>query len=350
MTDKNNDQSDTPRPQRDETASDQPSQAHNETFGDPKAFRKQFSQAQSQQHLDAAAENVLELKTDFGGGVEIKTSSAVVLKLDAEQEARSKFILTANHTVAEMPNWGFTFQSKRDFGDIDKDNDGQLLRQEIEAYREWECPDDELTKEWGQLREKRAQLTHLLEHFDQIQEISRDLDPEAKGVTMAGLDAFYKTTTRSSVRTKDGFVDVQVVASDPQSDLALLEVADSSQKHKKSFPAGLTISDEKVKPGDTVASVGYVDGKWTRIDSTVVGSDLEPDDNGKVSTFTTDKLLTPGTSGGPTIREGDNQSTFVGINHAHGSDTGIIVDSAAVRTFLAAYFASGKQIKRQLSD
>ncbi|MDP3508481.1 MAG: hypothetical protein Q8T09_10860 [Candidatus Melainabacteria bacterium] len=210
MTDKNNHQSDTPIPKRDEIASEQPSPAHIETFGDPKAFRNHFSQAQSQQHLDAAAENVLELKTDFGGGVEIKTSSAVVLKLDAEQEASSKFILTANHTVAEMPNWGFTFQSKRDFGEIDKDNDGQLLRQEVEDYREWECPDDELTREWGQLREKRAQLTHLLEHFEQIQKISRDLNPEAKGVTMAGLDAFYKAATRSSVRTEDGFIDVQL--------------------------------------------------------------------------------------------------------------------------------------------
>ncbi len=350
MTDKNNDQSDTPKPQRDEAASDQPSRAHNETFGDPKAFRKQFSQAQSQQHLDAAAENVLELKTDFGGGVEIKTSSAVVLKLDAEQEASSKFILTANHTVAEMPNWGFTFQSKRDFGEIDKDNDGQLLRQEIEDYREWECPDDELTREWGQLRERRAQLTHLLEHFEQIQKISHDLNPEAKGVTMDGLDAFYKAATHSSVRTKDGFVDVQVVASDPQSDLALLKLDTRPERQNDSFPAGLTLSDDKVTPGDTVASVGYVDGKWTRIDSTVVGNELEQNDYGKVSTFTTDKLLPPGTSGGPTIREGDNQSTFVGINHAHGSDTGIIVDSAAVRTFLAAYFASGKQIKRQLAD
>lgn len=350
MTDCSNHQCDTPIKKSDESPAEQPSPAHSETFGAPSAFRKHYCQAPGQQEIGAVAENVLELKTDFGGGVEIKTSSAVVLKLDEEQEGRSKFILTANHTVAEMPNWGFTFQSKRDFADIDKDNNGQLLRKEIEDYRKLQCPDDELTREWGQLRDQRAQLTHLLEHLDKIQEISRSLDPKAKGVTIAGLDAFYKAATHSSVKTKDGFVDVQVVASDPQSDLAPLKVDDGSLKHKKSFPPGLTISDDKVKPGEPVASVGYVNGKLTRIDATVVGSDLTPDEYGKVSTFTTDKLLTPGTSGGATIRQGDSQSTFVGINHAHGSDTGVIVDSAAVRTFLAAYFASGKQLKRQLSD
>ncbi|MBP9091095.1 hypothetical protein KBI23_08700 [bacterium] len=65
-------------------------------------------------------------------------------------------------------------------------------------------------------------------------------------------------------------------------------------------------SDDKVTPREAVASVGYVDGKLTRIESAVIAREIVQNDYGMVSTFSADKFLTPGTSCDPTIRHGES--------------------------------------------
>lgn len=157
----------------------------------------------------------------------------------------------------------------------------------------------------------------------------------ADGLIVTNNHVAGSSTTLRIVTSDDRQFDGNVVARDPERDLALVEVEATD------LPAAEIGDSTRVRPGQLVITIGHPHGQRDTLTAgIVVAAGQAATENGPCSgdLIQMDAQIAPGNSGGPLI---DLEGRVLGINAMVAGRLGMAIPSAAVERFVARLAPGG---------
>jgi S1-C subfamily serine protease len=165
----------------------------------------------------------------------------------------------------------------------------------------------------------------LVEHYDDILKLTQESNPGAQGLTLQGLQEYYKRNDSFKVDTAAGTFDAKLVAESTESDIAILQVSNLSHEQQQRLGSNLPLANEQPTKGEPVVATGYVKGDFKSRFGAVIGIGRLLDHDGS-DQLKTNAYIEHGLSGGP-LRRSDvatpnHAGDVVGVNH--GSALGAV--------------------------
>lgn len=260
-------------------------------------------------------ERVVTLRANLSDGGDFGPGSGFPIDLNGGvKDARdgTRHLATAYHVVGDYLGQLNNIPNDIKHGRLDTDRDGSASRDELQTYinnHRDRSPRSEMV---------RPQAQHVLENFDEIAKVSKELDPSATGVSEAGLREYYNRNHRLQVETEHGTFPAKVVAADDRDDVAIIQVDNLTPEQEAAFGDNFPLARQPHKVGDDVESVGRVKGNLVESERKVT----EDKTTGYYNSdgprfFKSSKPLIGGVSGGPTTRLNPETGLkeVVGINH-----------------------------------
>jgi hypothetical protein len=162
----------------------------------------------------------------------------------------------------------------------------------------------------------RDELSYLSGNFDQIQKVSKELNPNAKGITLDGLDEYRRRNTTLDVETAAGHFNAKIANRDPGTDVAVLRISGLKPDEQKRIGPNREFETSELAIEQPVKSVGFKKSVDSKIDGLEQVTSLKD----TKESITLDQALEKGMSGGPTFA---NNFKVIGINHATDRRAGI---------------------------
>lgn len=260
-------------------------------------------------------ERVVTLRANLSDGGDFGPGSGFPIDLDGGvKDARdgTRHFATAYHVVGDYLGQLNHLPNDIKYGRLDTDGDGSASREELQTYinnHRNNRPRSEIV---------RPQAQHVLENFDEIAKVSKELDPSATGVSEAGLKEYYHRNHRLQVETEHGTFPAKVVAADDPDDVAIIRIDNLTPEQEAAFGDNFPLARQPHKVGDDVESVGRVKGNLVESERKVTEEKTAGYRNSDGPRFfKSSKPLIGGVSGGPTTRLNPETGLkeVVGINH-----------------------------------
>lgn len=244
-----------------------------------------------------------------------------------------RVIVTSSHGFAD--DWVKNTLANSFLRDADTNKDRQINRKELEDIVRT-TPENEDGKLY--------RFQHLLKNFDEILNLSRKVNPDAQGITPAGISTFISKDQKITVRTNQGEFEASLVYQNPETDIAVLELKGLSPEQSALLGRNLVLKRGPVPRGTTAVAIES-DSEGLNISiGGVLGSQQstvarDPMSKSTAPVIHTDSKTRGGFSGGPLVTFDSNSEPFV-IGLHHGRDykhTSIAISSEAVLDALKQY-------------
>lgn len=244
-----------------------------------------------------------------------------------------RVIVTSSHGFADA--WVKNTLSDSFLRDADTNKDRQITREELENIVK-STPENEDGKLY--------RFQHLLKNFDKILKLSKDADPNAAGITPAGISSFISQDRKITVRTNQGEFEATLVYQNPDTDVAVLELKGLSAEQTSGLGKGLVLKRGPIPRGTTAVAVeNDSDGLNISIGGVLAteqsGVARDPHAKSTAPVVVTDSKTRGGFSGGPLVTFDSASEPFV-IGLHHGRDykhRSIAISSEAVFDALKQY-------------
>ena len=252
----------------------------------------------------------------------------------AEPLDGKRLIATAAHVIGEShldgTKEGYIYSTiGKNFQSADLDANKELGREEIEKQAKLPENPAATDSEKAEAKEKAFQFNHILQNFDKINGISKELEPgrDIKGITEAGLKEYYKRAADITVKTSEGEFKASIISADPTTDAALIEIKGLDKKTEKSLGDNIPITEKAPGDDEPVKTVGFraipgfkrSDGLHARFFTSEVGKFFAKGDDQTAKRDISFIRSSPGMSGGPTLNA---KGEAIGVNSAIGVHEG----------------------------
>ena len=242
-----------------------------------------------------------------------------------------RLIATAAHVVGESSldgGEGSVFKTLgKNFQSADGDGNKQLSKDEISKQASIPENSNATAAQKADAREKQFQFNHILQNFDKINAISKELagtGSNMPGITEAGLKEYYKRSADVTVKTSQGDFKAAIVGIDSNTDAALIEIKGLNPKTEQALGDNIPLATGDPKKDEAIKTEGFrgipgfkrSDGSHARFFTKDVGQFLF-----KAGSFEGDPrhvsqiVAHPGMSGGPTL---NGRGEAIGVNSAIG--------------------------------
>lgn len=244
-----------------------------------------------------------------------------------------RVIVTSSHGFADA--WVKNNLANLILSDADTDKDRQITREELENIVK-STPENEDGKLY--------RFQHLLKNFDQILKLSKDANPNAAGITPAGISSFISQDRKITVRTNQGEFEATLVYQNPDTDVAVLELKGLSPEQSAGLGKNLVLKRGPVPRGTTAVAVESDSHGLNIIIGGVLGSEQtpvarDPRVKNTAPVIITDSKTRQGFSGGPLVTFDSSSEPFViGLHHKRDyKGRGVAISSEAVFDALKQY-------------
>jgi serine protease Do len=148
-----------------------------------------------------------------------------------------------------------------------------------------------------------------------------------EGLVLTNLHVVGRARSLQVLLDDGSSYDARVIASDPQVDLALLQIPSNGH-------AGAVFSSEKPRPGELVYAFGHPWGQRNVLTGGVLSAVTSlRGRHGEVPLLRADVQLAPGNSGGPLLNA---SGEVIGLNAMiFGGDQSVAIPSSLIQSFLA---------------